>query len=126
MLFYGPRYPTPFLPNYLTDSIPKRNTGVQSEASRTGTFDAVTGSDLSDGTGLALLYVNNDVDASRALLGDLNFDGFVGIADLNVVLGNWNAGTPPTVGEALAPLVPESANLLVLGVGIVAMICRRR
>lgn len=29
------------------------------------------------------------------LSGDINGDGFVGIADLNVILGNWNAGTPP-------------------------------
>jgi hypothetical protein len=27
--------------------------------------------------------------------GDLNGDGFVGIADLNIVLGNWNLNVPP-------------------------------
>jgi HEAT repeats len=34
------------------------------------------------------------------LLGDLDGDGFVGIADLNIVLGNWNQNIPP--GDPLA------------------------
>jgi T5SS/PEP-CTERM-associated repeat protein len=34
------------------------------------------------------------------LIGDLNADGFVGIADLNIVLGNWNQAVPP--GDPLA------------------------
>lgn len=32
---------------------------------------------------------------SLALPGDLNNDGFVGIDDLNLVLGNWNRDVPP-------------------------------
>ena len=35
-----------------------------------------------------------------ALAGDLNTDGFVGIADLNIVLGAWNQSVPP--GNPLA------------------------
>ena len=42
---------------------------------------------------------------------DPSVDGFVGIDDLNVVLGNWNAGTPPT---GLAT-IPEPASAAVLG-----------
>jgi probable HAF family extracellular repeat protein len=38
--------------------------------------------------------------ASTALAGDLDGDGFVGIADLNLVLGNWNQSVPP--GDPLA------------------------
>lgn len=34
-------------------------------------------------------------DALGVLLGDLDFDGFVGIDDLDVVLGNWNASVTP-------------------------------
>ena len=34
------------------------------------------------------------------LVGDLNGDGFVGIADLDIVLGNWNQNVPP--GDPLA------------------------
>jgi len=34
------------------------------------------------------------------LLGDLDGDGFVGINDLNIVLGNWNQNVPP--GDPLA------------------------
>ena len=34
------------------------------------------------------------------LPGDLDADGFVGISDLNIVLGNWNQDVPP--GDPLA------------------------
>jgi len=33
--------------------------------------------------------------ANLGLPGDLNGDGFVGINDLNIVLGNWNQNVPP-------------------------------
>jgi hypothetical protein len=39
-------------------------------------------------------------DNGAALSGDLDSDGFVGIADLNIVLGNWNQNVPP--GDPLA------------------------
>jgi len=55
-------------------------------------------------------------------LADPSGDGFVGIDDLNQVLGNWNAGTPPTGGAA----VPEPASLALVGVGVCAVIRRRR
>ena len=41
-----------------------------------------------------------DLQVLALLEGDLNGDGFVGIADLNIVLGNWNQNVPP--GDALA------------------------
>jgi len=53
-------------------------------------------------------------------MSDPSGDGFVGIADLNIVLGNWNAGTPPgATGQA----VPEPASLGLLGA---AGLCLRR
>jgi PEP-CTERM motif-containing protein len=36
----------------------------------------------------------------QAVAGDLDGDGFVGIGDLNIVLGNWNQAVPP--GDPLA------------------------
>ncbi|MEZ6189884.1 MAG: hypothetical protein R3C45_01160 [Phycisphaerales bacterium] len=55
--------------------------------------------------------------------GDINGDGFVGIADLNIVLGNWNAGTPPAAGN---PSIPEPATVLVWGAGCGCLSLRRR
>ncbi len=55
---------------------------------------------LDDTTG-GLLHGASDYTVSiAALLGDLNSDGFVGIADLNIVLGAWNQAVPP--GDPLA------------------------
>ena len=35
-----------------------------------------------------------------SLLGDLNHDGFVGLADLDIILNNWNRPTPPAAFAA--------------------------
>lgn len=56
------------------------------------------------------------------LNGDINNDGFVGIEDLNIVLGNWNAGTPPTGGT---PSIPEPASFALLSLGCVSFLRRR-
>jgi len=60
------------------------------------------------------------VAGGPALLGDVNGDGFVGIDDLNLILGNWNAGTPPTTGGA----IPEPGTLALLGLAGVAITTR--
>jgi uncharacterized protein (AIM24 family) len=49
------------------------------------------------GVGLCLLYDPNSVYLVAALPGDLNLDGFVGIEDLNIVLGLWNQKADPGV-----------------------------
>ena len=48
-------------------------------------------------------------------------DGYVGIDDLNIVLGNWNAGTPPEVQAN----IPEPATIVMLGAGCLAVMRRR-
>ena len=53
---------------------------------------------------------------------DINNDGFVGIADLNIVLGNWNQGIPPAGGNVS---IPEPASMAMLGLGGVALLRRR-
>jgi PEP-CTERM motif len=92
-------------------------------------------------------------EGAPPLVGDLDGDGFVGIADLNIVLGNWNQNVPP--GDPLADpsgdgfvgiedlntvlgnwnagtppasgaAVPEPATLGLLGLGGVMMMLRRR
>lgn len=55
------------------------------------------------------------------LPGDINHDDFVGIADLNTVLGEWNQGTPPSGGAA----IPEPATLSLLALGGLSMLRRR-
>jgi len=87
------------------------------------------------------------------LEGDLDGDGFVGIADLNLVLGDWNKSVPPadaradpsgdnfvgiadlnfvlgnwnagTPPAAAGAAVPEPAGLALLGVGGLALVRRR-
>jgi hypothetical protein len=53
--------------------------------------------------------------------GDLDGDGFVGIEDLNTVLGNWNAGTPPHTNAN----IPEPGAALIL-MGALATFLHRR
>ena len=57
------------------------------------------------------------------LEGDINGDGFVGVDDLNIVLVNWNNGTPPTGGT---PSIPEPASVSLIALGSLALIKRRR
>ena len=48
-------------------------------------------------------------------------DGFVGLDDQNILLSNWNAGTPPNI-EAT---IPEPASLGMLAVSCVVLLKRR-
>jgi PEP-CTERM motif-containing protein len=64
---------------------------------RVGTFDSITGANLGGGLVFDIIYNITDVtlEVVNALAGDLDGDGFVGINDLNIVLGNWNQNVPP-------------------------------
>ncbi|MEZ6191301.1 MAG: hypothetical protein R3C45_08420 [Phycisphaerales bacterium] len=58
---------------------------------------------MSGGANNTVSYLDNPVvtiDSVGGLAGDLNGDGFVGIEDLNIVLGNWNANV--TSGDQLS------------------------
>lgn len=55
------------------------------------------------------------------LQGDVDGDGFVGIDDLNIILGNWNTGSPPAASD----VIPEPGTLALLGLGGLAVLKRR-
>ncbi len=61
-------------------------------------------------------------EGSSGLPGDINGDGFVGLDDLDIVLNNWNAGTPPNAGS---PNIPEPASLGMMIVGGMFVLRRR-
>jgi T5SS/PEP-CTERM-associated repeat protein len=120
-------------------------------ASRVGEFASVLGTDLGGNLAFDVLYGVTDVTLqviSTALVGDLDGDGFVGINDLNLVLGNWNQNVPP--GDPLADpsgdgfvgiadlnvvlgnwnagtptgevAIPEPGTLMLLSLGAIALI----
>ncbi len=87
---------------------------------------------------------------STALAGDLNGDGFVGLDDLDIILGAWNQNVPPAdeaadpsgdgfvglddldivlnnwnAGTPPASVVPEPATLALVGFGALAALRRR-
>ncbi len=69
----------------------------------TGTFSTISLPTLGGGLGwnASNLLLDGTLSVfSTFLSGDLNGDGFVGIADLNIVLGAWNQSVPP--GNPLA------------------------
>ncbi len=74
-----------------------------------------------DDLNIVLVNWNQNVTPGDLGSGDPTGEGFVGVDDLNIVLVNWNNGTPPA-GAA----VPEPGTLVLLGLGGMAMLKRRR
>ena len=91
-------------------------------------------------------------DGTNSLIGDLNSDGFVGLDDLDIVLGNWNQNVTPgdplqgdptgdgyvgledldlvlnnwNTGTPPVAAIPEPSALMLLAVGAGASALRRR
>ncbi len=101
-----------------------------------------------------LYRLDVSVESAVPIVGDLDNDGFVGIEDLNLILGNWNANVTP--GDLLAgdpsgdgfigiedlnvvlgnwnagtppptgTIVPEPSTLAMLGLGAMGALNRKR
>jgi len=55
----------------------------------------ITGTDIASGQAFSYTYADSTETVILIPSGDLNLDGFVGIEDLNIVLGDWNQYVPP-------------------------------
>ena len=119
-----------------------------------GNFDLGPGSVLTGADGsLQPSTKHNVLFTITGVAGDLNLDGFVGIEDLNMVLGNWNTDTgifDPPVGDSngdgfvgiedlnwvlsnwnagvppVAVVAPEPSSLTLLLIGPAAMLRRAK
>ena len=76
-----------------------------------------------DPADLPMLPIVDGIWPDIPIPGDINGDGFVGVDDLNIILVNWNNGTPPTGGT---PAIPEPASLSLLAIGSYALQQRYR
>ena len=125
------------------------------DTSSVGTFSASYTLNLSDediaGATNQVLTLQLLGEVAGALVGDLDGDGFVGINDLNIVLGAWNQNVPPAnpladpSGDGFVGIddlntvlgnwnagtppnagnaVPEPGTLALIGLGSLAMIRR--
>ena len=59
-------------------------------------------------------------------VGDLSGDGWVGQADMDLVLDNWGDGCLPPPGDGGEVGVPEPSTLLLVGLGAGRAMRRRR
>ena len=98
--------------------------GVTADANGEILLNVSAGPDNVSGFGyLNLIDIEYSPNQNPSIPGDINGDGFVGVDDLNIVLVNWNNGTPPNGGT---PSIPEPATLGLLGAGLLAVCARRR
>ncbi|MFN3165548.1 MAG: hypothetical protein ACE37H_00625 [Phycisphaeraceae bacterium] len=103
----------------VTDAGDGNDLAVAVEYVRPGDLD---GSGVIDQQDLGLLIANwgQAVQPGDWSLGDVNNDGQVGIADLDLTLSHWDAqGSPPNA-------IPEPAGLFYLGLALAAYAHRRR
>jgi hypothetical protein len=69
---------------------------IEADLGITGAFSSVAFPSIAN-AGMGIQYFPTITRLIVGLIGDLDFDGFVGITDLNIVLGAWNDGVDPGV-----------------------------
>ena len=68
-------------------------------ASRSGTFETVTGWQVTSSLWLAPVYSDTSLVLEAAIPGDANFDGIIDVGDLGLLSAGWGSGAAWGAGD---------------------------
>ncbi|MCC6681979.1 MAG: hypothetical protein IT445_13850 [Phycisphaeraceae bacterium] len=89
---------------------------IISAAAVSGTFDTITGVNVTDDLALAVRYHSNTVTVTAAIPGDANLDNLVNLADLQILGDHWQSSSATwSLGDYTGDGLVNLADLQVLG-----------